>query len=447
MTGLQAQLREAGDAATAAELAPLLNFIDETQRNLDLARPAANAIRAPIVLEVTEGAEGREPLSAFGFAAALLVSLGLAGVLLAAAAMASEREDGALVRLRRGLISAGALVGEKMAFTACACLVVGLALLGGVALFTDLAVGRWGLWLGVLLLAGLAFGAFGVLAGALARETRSALLIALMVALPLMALGLVPDSGAASAISEVVPFGPAFDAFQTLLVEPSIDGGELLLTLGQLALIALAAAAAVAGAAAARGLDEGPRPHVEGVGEPPPVLLRREREGAEAEGVRRRHLDVPEREAGLPEQPGRAHQRGAPRRGPVEHRLGGEEAAERDAEEPARQAVAVPGLDAVRPPGPVEPHVRRHQARREPRPAGARAGTGRGDLGEGPVHADGVSPRPQRPPHGARDPETLDRQHPAGVAGVEPHRPAGAHLVHREPPRRTRRGAPPARAR
>ena len=88
-----------------------------------------------------------------------------------------------------------------MAFTACACLVVGLALLGGVALFTDLAVGRWGLWLGVLLLAGLAFGAFGVLAGALARETRSALLIALMVALPLMALGLVPDSGAASAIS------------------------------------------------------------------------------------------------------------------------------------------------------------------------------------------------------------------------------------------------------
>ncbi len=160
--------------------------------------------------------------------------------------MSAEREDGALVRLRRGLISAGGLVGEKMAFTAAACLVVGLALLAGVALFTDLAVGRWGLWLGVLLLAGLAFGAFGVLAGALARETRSALLIALMVALPLMALGLVPDSGVASGISEVVPFGPAFDAFQTLLVEPSIDAGDLLATLGQLALIA-----AVFGTAAA----------------------------------------------------------------------------------------------------------------------------------------------------------------------------------------------------
>ncbi len=248
VTGLQARLREAGDAATAAQLGPLVNFIDETQRNLDLARPAANAIRAPIVLEVTEGAEGREPLSAFGFAGALLVSLGLAGTLLAAAAMSSEREDGALVRLRRGLISAGALVGEKMAFTAAACLVVGLALLGGVALATDLAVGRWALWPVVLLVAGLAFAAFGVLAGALARETRSALLIALMVALPLMALGLVPGSGVAGAISEVVPFGPAFDAFQTLLVEPTIDGGELLLTLGQLALIGvvLAVAAAVA---------------------------------------------------------------------------------------------------------------------------------------------------------------------------------------------------------
>ena len=248
VTDLQAELRAAGDAVTAAQLEPLVNFIDETQRNLDLAKPAANAISAPIVLDVTAGAPGREPLSAFGFAGALLVSLGLAGTLLAAAAMSSEREDGALVRLRRGLISAGGLVGEKMAFTAVACLVVGLALLGGVALFTDLAVGRWGLWLGVLLLAGLAFGSFGVLAGALARETRSALLIALMVALPLMVLGLVPDSGVASAISEVVPFGPAFDAFQTLLVEPSIDAGDLLATLGQLALIAavLGTAAAVA---------------------------------------------------------------------------------------------------------------------------------------------------------------------------------------------------------
>jgi ABC-type transport system involved in cytochrome c biogenesis permease component len=235
---VQEQLRAAGQPAAAARLAPLLNFIDETQNNLDLARPAANAIRASIQLEVTGGPEGREPLSAFGFAAALLVSLGLAGVLLAAAAMSSEREDHALARLRRGLISSGSLVAEKMVFTAAACLLVGLLLLAGVAIFTSLAVGRWGLWIIALALAGLAFGSFGVLAGALARETRTALLVALMLALPLLALGLLPDADVASAISQVVPFGPAFDAFQTLLVEPTVPAGDLTLTLGHLALLA-----------------------------------------------------------------------------------------------------------------------------------------------------------------------------------------------------------------
>jgi ABC-2 type transport system permease protein len=235
---VQAQLREAGQDAAARRLAPLLNFIAETENNLDLARPAANAIRAPIEIEVSESAEGREPLSAFGFAGALLVSLGLAGVLLAAAAMASEREDHALARLRRGLIGAPSLVAEKMVFTAVACLVVGLLLLGGVAIFTSLTVGRWGLWLAALLLSGLAFGALGVLAGALARETRTALLVALMLALPLLALGLLPDADIANAISQAVPFGPAFDAFQTLLVEPALSAGEISLTFAHLALLA-----------------------------------------------------------------------------------------------------------------------------------------------------------------------------------------------------------------
>lgn len=242
---VQERLREAGQVAAAAELAPLVVFIDETQRNLDLAKPAANAIRAPIELEVSEAAAGREPLSAFGFAGALLVSLGLAGVLLAAAATSSEREDNVLARLGRGLVSAPALVAEKMVFTAIACLAIGLALLAGVALFTSLAVGRWALWLPVLVLAGLAFGAFGVLAGALARETRTALLAALMLALPLLALGLLPDAALASAVSQVVPFGPAFDAFQALLVEPSLDAGTIATDLGHLALLA-----AVFGAAA-----------------------------------------------------------------------------------------------------------------------------------------------------------------------------------------------------
>jgi ABC-type multidrug transport system permease subunit len=252
---VQRDLRAGGQAALASQLQPILEFIDETQSNLDLAKPAANAIRAPIELEVTSAAEGREPLSAFGVAGALLVSLGLAGVLLAAAAMAAEREDRTLMRLGRGLVRPWALVGEKMTFTAAASLVVGLVLLGVVALATSLAVGRWGLWLAVLLLAGLAFGAFGTLAGALARETRTALLAALMVALPLMALGLLPDDAVASAISQAVPFGPAFDAFQILLVEPSVPGGDLSLELGHLALLAALFGGAAALAVGRRASD------------------------------------------------------------------------------------------------------------------------------------------------------------------------------------------------
>lgn len=255
VTDLQARLVAAGQSGSAGKLGPLVTFIDETQRNLDLAKPAANAIRAPIRLDVGATAEGREPLSAFGFAGALLVSLGLAGVLLAAAAISAEREDQVLVRLGRGLISPGSLVAEKMVFTALACLVVGLTLLVGVAALTSVAVGRWPLWLAALTLAGLAFGAFGVLAGALARETRTALLVALMLALPLLALGLLPNAAIASAISQVVPFGPAFEAFQTLLVEPTVAGRDFARTLGHLALLsgAFGAAAALAVRRRARG--------------------------------------------------------------------------------------------------------------------------------------------------------------------------------------------------
>jgi ABC-2 type transport system permease protein len=247
---LQEDAAAAGQADLARELDPLLTFIDLTAANLGLARPAANAIRSPIELAIDEGAPGRQPLSAFGFAGALLVSLGLAGVLLSAAGLSAEREDNALVRLRRGLVSPGALIAEKVVFTAIACAVIGAILLAGVAAFTSLAVGRWGYWAPALALAGLAFGAFGVLVGAIARETRTALLAALMIALPLLALALLPEGSLAAAVAAVVPFGPAFDLFQALLVEPDLSAG-VARSFGHLALLA-AAFAGAAGLAVAR---------------------------------------------------------------------------------------------------------------------------------------------------------------------------------------------------
>lgn len=244
---IQRGLAASGDTATAARLDPLLSFIEATRANLDLARPAANAIGSPIALEITEGSEGSEPLSAFGLAGALLVAVGLAGVLIGAAGLSSEREDNALVRLRRGLVAPGALVGEKVVLAALVCAALGLVLLGAVALLSSLAVGRWALWLATLTVSGLAFGALGVLLGALARETRTALLAGLMLGLPLIALALLPGGGLAEALSQAVPFGPAFSAYQDLLLDPGLSG-RLALSIGHMAALgaALSALAALA---------------------------------------------------------------------------------------------------------------------------------------------------------------------------------------------------------
>lgn len=248
VTELQADLRARGDAASAARLERLVDFIDATRRNLDLAVPASNAIRAPIELEVAEAPGDRDPLTGFGVAGALLMSLSLAGVLLAAAALAGERDDNVLVRLTRGLVRPWALVAGKMAYAALVCAVVGAVLVVVLWLAAGVTVGRWALWPVALILTGLAAAGLGVVAGAIAPDTRSALLGALMVAVPLIALALLPGD-APGAIAAVTPFGPAFDLFQGLLVDPRLDAGRTWGAAGR-----LAAVAAVLGAAATAAL-------------------------------------------------------------------------------------------------------------------------------------------------------------------------------------------------
>lgn len=244
----QADLRADGDPETAARLEPLIDFIDATKENLDLAAPAANVIRSPIELATARGAEGRTALTAFGLAAALLVSIGLAGVLMGAAGVAGERDDDVVQRLVRGLVRPAALIGEKIVLTGAVCVAIGAILLGGLALAGEATVDRWALWLPTLALSGLALGAVGALAGALARETRTALLAAFMLSVPLIALALLPGGGPAGALAALVPFGPAFDVMQALLVDPAVDGAAIAADLLRLALMAavLGAIAAVA---------------------------------------------------------------------------------------------------------------------------------------------------------------------------------------------------------
>jgi hypothetical protein len=66
-----------------------------------------------------------------------------------------------------------------------------------------------------------AFGAFGALVGALARESRTAVLVAFLAALPLVLLGLVPESAARPAwwAAHSFPFSHAVDFFQAALYD------------------------------------------------------------------------------------------------------------------------------------------------------------------------------------------------------------------------------------
>ena len=73
------------------------------------------------------------------------------------------------------------------------------------------------------MLAGAAVGAAGTLLGALARESRSASLLAVLVVLPVVFLGLVPRGALAVAwwASELLPFAHAVRWFAAALYDPS----------------------------------------------------------------------------------------------------------------------------------------------------------------------------------------------------------------------------------
>jgi ABC-2 type transport system permease protein len=94
-----------------------------------------------------------------------------------------------------------------------------------------------------LLLAGAALGGIGTLLGALARETRTASLVAVLVVMPIVFLGLVPREVAPVAgwISDALPFSHAVRYFSASLYDQKPWGElvrELLWLLGLGALFA-----------------------------------------------------------------------------------------------------------------------------------------------------------------------------------------------------------------
>jgi hypothetical protein len=226
---LLAQLRaRTDDPASERDIAELETFVREAQLALDQSGQTLRATANPITLRLDD--EGRRSwlLSAQVQAYALALTIALLCIVVAAGAIASERDENVLARLARGLVRLGALVVEKVALVVVVGLTVGVvltAVLGLVlALAGSTAFASW-FRLPVLLvalgLAAAAFGAFGVLLGVLARETRTAALVALLVALPLVLLGFLPEVsvGAAYWISSAFPFAHAVTIFEATLYD------------------------------------------------------------------------------------------------------------------------------------------------------------------------------------------------------------------------------------
>jgi hypothetical protein len=131
-------------------------------------------------------------------------------------------------RLARGLVRLSELVAVKVLLAAIVGVALGLALaivFGVMAEVFDVTGGEpWErvplLALG-LAVAGGAFGAFGVLVGVLAREARTAVLVAFLAALPLVLIGLVPEGSVAALgwLSDAFPFRHAIRFFEAALFD------------------------------------------------------------------------------------------------------------------------------------------------------------------------------------------------------------------------------------
>jgi len=213
----------------------VIAFASLARENLDLSDDVLSSVSSPLRVKQTELDGGATPLSSFAVALAVSVSLMFITLLLAAGALALEREDNAFGRLVRGLVSKTALLVEKAGLAAVCSLVVCLLMLAGLGLFVDLAWDRFPLWVAAVSAGALAFAALGLAVGALTKEVRAASLLCVMLSLPLAFLALVPSGSVSPALYDVVrvisaafPFKPTLDALDAALNDSGSIGGPLL---------------------------------------------------------------------------------------------------------------------------------------------------------------------------------------------------------------------------
>ena len=202
----------------------VISFAKLARENLDLSDDVLASVSSPLKVKQTQLDGGTTPLSSFAVALAVSVSIMFITLLLAAGALALEREDNAFGRLVRGLVSKTGLLVEKAGLAAACSLVVCLLMLGGLGLFVDLAWDRFPLWVAAVAAGALAFAAMGLAVGAMTKEVRAASLLCVMLSLPLAFLALVPSGSVSPALFDVIelisalfPFKPTLEALDAAL--------------------------------------------------------------------------------------------------------------------------------------------------------------------------------------------------------------------------------------
>jgi ABC-2 type transport system permease protein len=228
------------------EKSQIADFVHDARLALALTDNAIRATASPIILDEVKGRGRTSALSAQVQAYGLAITISFLGLLLAAGALAAERDENVIGRLMRGLVGLGRLIAAKIALAVTVGLALGLAILIGFGIAVEagnVAGGQpWQrvplVLLGVLLAAA-AVGAVGALVGALARESRTASLVGVLAVLPVVFLGLVPREivPAAAWISDAFPFAHAVRFFSAALYDRSpwetlVREGAWLLGLG-----------------------------------------------------------------------------------------------------------------------------------------------------------------------------------------------------------------------
>jgi ABC-type Na+ efflux pump permease subunit len=211
-------------------LAEIKNFIGIAGLALDQTDEALRATANPIELVRTEERGRSALLSAQVQSYGLALTITFLALVLAAGALASEREENVLGRLVRGPVTRSGIVAGKVLLAAAVTTGLGLGMAVAFGLIVELGSVEGGepwrrlplLAVG-LALAGAAVGALGTLLGALAGEARTASLAAVLIVLPIVFIGLIPRQvfPLAGWVSDGLPFVHAVRFFGAALFDIS----------------------------------------------------------------------------------------------------------------------------------------------------------------------------------------------------------------------------------